>query len=334
MRTANKEEEQMLKLLKFKLGLRVFKTALALPLAVYIAHLLELNSFTLAGIIAMLTIQQTKKKTVKMAKDLLVAVSMGIVVGSIVFSIFGFNWFSLFLAFALFIPVPVLYGFNGGIVIASVVVEQLFVAEAISWAVIQNALLLVIVGASVGLFANLFMPKMSFVMAKHRLEIENNFKDILNGIALILDNKCDEDPKIKIKYLEKRIQKSKNLALIESENHITKVDDQHYVYFNMRQKQLDVFKRILYLGKSLTNFGDETSKIANFLRELSLSLHHFDKTKENIETISQMLVEFENLPLPITKEDLLNRAVILQIVKELRFYLTIKFSIITTMEVR
>ncbi|MDF2556432.1 MAG: hypothetical protein K0R71_260 [Bacillales bacterium] len=324
----------MTKLLKFKLGLRVFKTAVALPLAVYIGYYLELNSYTLAGIIAMLTIQQTKKKTVKMAKDLLVAVSMGIVVGSIVFTIFGFNWFSLFLAFALFIPVPVLYGFNGGIVIASVVVEQLFVAEAITWAVIQNALLLVIVGASVGVLANLFMPKMSYVMTKHRLEIENNFKDILNGIADILENKSNEDPKIKIKYLEKRIQKSKNLALIESENHFKKAEDQHYVYFNMRQKQLDVFKRILFLGKSITNFGNETSKIANFLRELSLSLHHFEKTKENTETISQMLVEVENLPLPATKEELLNRAVVLQIVKDIKFYLTIKLSIIATKETK
>lgn len=324
----------MLKILKFKLGLRVIKTAVALPLAVYIAHSLKLNSFTLAGIITMLTIQQTKKKTVKMAKDLVVAVSMAIVVGSLVFTIFGFNWFSLFLSFALFIPIPVLYGFNGGIVIASVVVEQLFIAEAITWAVIQNALLLVIVGASVGLLANLFMPKMSYVMARHRLEVENNFKDILAGIADVLDNKSIEDPKAKIKYLETRIQKSKNLALIESENHFTKVEDQHYIYFNMRQKQLDVFKRILFLGKSLTFFGNETCQIANFLRELALSLHHFEKTKENLEHISDMLVEFENLPLPTTKEELLNRAVVLQIVKDIKFYLTIKLSIINAMETK
>lgn len=318
----------MLKLLKFKLGLRVFKTALALPLAVFIAHILDLNSFTLAGIIAMLTIQQTKKKTVKMAKDLLVAVSMGIVVGAIVFTIFGFNWFSLFLAFALFIPVPVLYGFNGGIVIAAVVVEQLFIAEAITWAVIQNALLLVLVGASVGLLANLFMPKMSYVMEKHRQEIEKNFKDILNGIANILENKSEEDPKIKIKYLEKRILKSKNLALVELENHFTRIEDQHYVYFNMRQKQIDVFKRILFLGKSITIFDNETSKIATFLRELSLSLHHFDKTQKNMEYATHLLDEIENLPLPTTKEELLNRAVVLQIVKDIKFYLTIKLSII------
>ncbi|MDF2536269.1 MAG: hypothetical protein K0R18_2431 [Bacillales bacterium] len=318
----------MLKNLKFKLGLRVIKTAAAIPLAVYIAHLLDLNSYTLAGIIAMITIQQTKKKTVKMAKDLVVAVGMGIIVGSIIFTIFDFNWFSLFLVFAFFIPVPVMFGFNGGVIIASVVVEQLFVAEAITWAVIQNALLLVIVGASVGLIANLFMPKMSFVLAKHRLEIERIFKEILIGIADILDNKSCEDPKIKIKYLEKRIMKSKNLAHIESENHFIRVEDSHYTYFNMRQKQLDVFKRILFLGKSISEFGEETRNIALFLRDLSNSIHHFEKTKLNMEHISQLLVEYENLPLPVTKEELLNRAVILQIVKDIKFYLNIKLSVI------
>ena len=120
--------------LKKLIGLRTIKTAIGAALAVFIAQLLNLNYGINAGIVVILSLQNTRKKSFQLAAIRISATFFALIIGAIVFSVFGFSALAFGIYLLLFIPFAARFRLNDGIVPASVLVSHLLGAKDVSFA--------------------------------------------------------------------------------------------------------------------------------------------------------------------------------------------------------
>ena len=101
---------------------RTIKTAVGAGLAIWIASLLDLEFATFAGIIVIMCIEKTKKKTLITMKDKFLASLLSLILGALFFEVLGYNpiVFSLFIL--LFVPILVRAHIQAGFVTSMVVV--------------------------------------------------------------------------------------------------------------------------------------------------------------------------------------------------------------------
>ena len=108
----------------FKIGARTVKTVIAASLAIMIADMIGLQYATAAGIIAILSVGNTKKSTYQLGKNRLLNFIFAMVFSTILFNIFGHHVlvFGLFLLF--FIPCSAAWGIAEGIAPNAVLVTH------------------------------------------------------------------------------------------------------------------------------------------------------------------------------------------------------------------
>ena len=74
-----------------KIVINSFKVSIAVAVAIAIANVLQLEYAISAGIVAVLSIQPTKRETIRVAVGRLVAFGVALVIAAISYKIFGFT---------------------------------------------------------------------------------------------------------------------------------------------------------------------------------------------------------------------------------------------------
>lgn len=142
----------------FKIGYRTLKTALGTAIAIYIAQLFGLQNYSAAGIITILCIQVTKKRSLLASGARFAACSLAILFSYLFFDLIGYHPFVIGLMLLVFIPTTVLLRIKEGIVTSSVIILHLYMSGGITLHLIWNELLLITIGVGVALIMNLYMP--------------------------------------------------------------------------------------------------------------------------------------------------------------------------------
>ncbi|NYC93567.1 uncharacterized membrane protein YgaE (UPF0421/DUF939 family) [Clostridium acetobutylicum] len=158
------------------IGLRTLKTALGAAIAIIIAEFLGLKYAAAAGIITILSVQNTKKTSIIIAFQRLASTLLALIISCIIFMIFGYNPISFGVYLAIFIPLTVLFKLTEGIAVSSVLVTHILVEKTISVFWLKNELLLMVVGAGIAILLNTYMPKIDKRIKENQIEIENLMK--------------------------------------------------------------------------------------------------------------------------------------------------------------
>ena len=105
----------------------VVKIIVVTILATYVTYLLGITNYLTAGIVAMISIQKTKRLSINIAGKRLVYVALSLILSSLLFLLIGYN----LVAYSIFIIVIVFsstqLNFQEGIIPSVVVVTHLFV---------------------------------------------------------------------------------------------------------------------------------------------------------------------------------------------------------------
>ena len=160
----------------FKIGYRTVKTAIGVTLAISIAQLIGLNSFPSAGIITILCIQVTKKKSLYAAFCRFVACIIAMIYSTIFFEGIAFNPIVIGLMLLVFIPTVVKLNVQEGIVTSSVIILHIYSAGHVTPKLLLNETGLLIIGITVALIMNLYMPSKEKEMKHFQESIERDFK--------------------------------------------------------------------------------------------------------------------------------------------------------------
>ncbi|ULM95482.1 aromatic acid exporter family protein [Peribacillus frigoritolerans] len=310
----------------FKIGYRTIKTALGATLAIIIAQMLNLEYFSAAGIIAILCIQVTKKKSVYASWHRFLACLIAMAYASLLFQFIAFHPLIIGLILLIFIPTAVALKINEGIVTSSVIIMHLYGSGDITFSLLINEAILIAVGVGVALVMNLYMPSVDDKLLAYQESIETNFSAILMGIVRYLrDNDHTWDGK-EITETANLLNQAKSLAFRDVENHFLREEDLYYHYFKMREKQFEIIERILPLVTNIPLVVKQSGIVADFIEDLAENVHPQNTAILYLRKLEEMEIHFRGMPLPQTREEFESRAALLQLMKEMERYLLLKHS--------
>ncbi|WP_299088129.1 aromatic acid exporter family protein [uncultured Metabacillus sp.] len=308
----------------FKIGYRTAKTALGTTIAVMLAQFMELENYISAGIITILCIQVTKKKSLKSSWARLLACTIAMIYSFLFFEGLMYHPIIIGLMLLVFIPTTVFVKVTEGIVTSTVIIFHLYNAGRITWSLIWNEFLLIIIGIGVALIMNIYMPSMEVKLKNYQKQIEENLSIIFREIELYLiesDRKWDGSEIIKTAEL---INQAKTMAFREVENHFLRHENTYYHYFKMREKQFEIIERIIPLITSIHTSVEQSKMIADFIHDLRIHIHPGNTAHRFLVQLIEMKQSFENMELPQTREEFEVRAALLHFIREMESYLIIK----------
>lgn len=310
--------------MKFKIGYRTLKTAIGTALSIMLAQIFGLESYVSAGILTILCIQVTRKKSLRASWDRFLACLLAMLFAFIFFEGIAYHPLVIGLLLIFFIPVAVILKAQDGIVSSSVILLHIFAAGNVSIAIITNELGLIIIGIGVAIIMNLYMPSMEPQLDVYQQQIEIRFRKIFMEIARYLkSNELDWDGK-ELTEVAKLIDDAKILAFRDVENRLLKQENIYYHYFRIREKQFEIIERVLPTITTIQPMVMQREIIAHFIEELAEGINPGNRSYVYLDKLMSMKHEFENMDMPKSREEFEARAALLHFTNEMERYLIIK----------
>ncbi|VEI07465.1 aromatic acid exporter family protein [Kurthia zopfii] len=313
-----------MQLKKFSIGYRTLKTAIGIAISIGLASLLQLEYYTSAGILTILCIQTTKRKSIHAIYTRVFASFLVMLLSYLFFSIGGYNVASLGLLVLIFIPFLVMFKITPGFVSSVVILLHIFDSANFTFDLLLNELLIMLVGFGVGFLVNFYMPDISKGLNKHRIAIEDAYSTIFHEIERYLRTGDTSWNGKELIIANEHVEKGKSLAYMDIENHLARKEDLYYRYFDIRQKQLEIIERVLPKITSLPASVEHSTIVADFIGELSENVHSGNTVVENRKKLRKVRDEFEEMPLPKTHEEFLAMSALYTFIEEIDQYFAVK----------
>lgn len=307
-----------------KIGYRTIKTAIGTPVSITIAQLLGLTNFVSAGILTILCIQPSRKRSFYSAWHRFLACIIASVLSFILFEWIGYNPFVLGLLFIIFIPITVMMSITPGITTSSVVIINLYSSQAINLSFMYDQFLLIIVGIGTGLLLNLYMPSLDKTMQENQVKLEQEFTTILFEFSRYIRNRDTNWTGKEFAECEDLLEKANHLVERDRENHVFRNKHPYRDYFRMRTSQFELLKKMLPLVTNLPNTDKISERIADFFERLSNNVHPGNTAILFLDELNELREEFNKEELPTTRKDFETRANLFQLLHEIEDYLILK----------
>ncbi|WP_410983701.1 aromatic acid exporter family protein [Bacillus cereus] len=308
----------------FKIGYRTVKTAVGTGAAVFIAQLFGLEFYSSAGILVILCVQNTKRKSLQASLHRFLACLLSMVFSFCIFETIGYTPIAISLLLLTFIPTAVMLKIQEGIVTSSVIVMHLYSLKQITWSAIENEIAILTIGISVALLVNMYMPSAEKKLKGYQEKVEWNFKTILFEMAVYLRNRDSTWSGKELIETEDILKEAKELSLKKLENQFMREDDYYYRYFDMRMQQFEILERIMPLAASLSWSYEQAGMIAEVIENVGNSIRPESTGLISLRQLQEMREIFREMPLPETREEFEVRAKLVQLVYEMEQYLLIK----------
>jgi len=308
-----------------KIGYRTIKTAVGTAISIFLAQQLGLEYYASAGIITILCIQVTRRRSFETALHRIFACVIGILLGAVLFLALGYQPVAILLWTLVFIPLCVRFRIVDGFVTSTVVLLHLYSAGRIDLAIVGNELALLGIGVGVALVVNLYMPNIERELKNMQRDVEYNFSVILQEFCYYLRHGQSAWGGKEMIETAALLEQAIDLAVRDVENRLGRQEDNHYYqYFLMRQKQFELLERMLPIVSSLHLQVPQGHQIADFLEHLSQSIHSGNTAHLFLYKLRAMREAIQQTPLPQTREEFETRASLFYLLREIEEYLYIK----------
>ena len=307
-----------------RIGYRTIKTAIGVPVAISIAQLIGINHFVSAGILTMLCIQPSRRRSFFSARDRLLACLIGITFSSLLFETLGYYPAVIGLLLIVFIPVTVYFNISPGIITSTVIVLNLYNSGNITLPRIGEQLLIILIGIGTALILNIYMPSVEQKLRTMQEELEMNFQKILSEIALYIRDKDRAWDGKELIMAEDILKESTRLVSLDRENNVLRSEHTYYDYFAMRKEQYKLLRKMMPLVSRIENVELISSEIADYFEKLSESVHPGNTAILFLDELNTLRDTFQTIDLPRTREEFETRANLFRLLHEIEDYLVIK----------
>lgn len=307
-----------------KIGLRTIKTVIASVLAILIATQLHLLYATAAGIIAILSVGNTKKTSLKSGLGRVLSLGLAIILSFICFTTLGFHTWAFGVFLLVFIPLSVRFNLADAIVVNSVLITHFLVEKNFSWQMILNETLLMTIGVGLALLLNLYMPDNEKQLKEDIKAIEEDFRTIIFAMAAHLnlekiaplDDACLD--------LRSKLRAALNQAHIHQKNQWISEEDYYSEYFSMRLAQLRILRDMVNLLIEIDIDGLFVDELRKVLISTAENFAEENDGKLILWQIEAVYQNYRQKPLPQTREEFENRALLFQFLQSFRSFVEIK----------
>nr|WP_202192216.1 aromatic acid exporter family protein [Clostridium cochlearium] len=307
------------------IGYRTLKTAIGSALAIIIAKWFGLQYATAAGIITILSVGKTRKKSMKIMLKRIISTLLALLISLVLFNIFGFKEIVFGVFLLIFIPLAVKFNVEEGIVVSSVLVTHLLTEKSTSLFWIINEIALMLVGVIVALIVNLYMPNTEDKIKEYQMYIEEHMKEILLKMSFTMKDgkKCFVN-NVLLEELENVLDKGRKLTYINLNNNIVQKDKYYVRYMNMRKNQVESIKYMLNHFKEDFSRYEQALIMANFIEKVANSIYENNTAENLLEDLDKLREDFRKMELPKTREEFEIRASLFQFLNDMEQFLRIK----------
>ncbi|MGL4567555.1 MAG: aromatic acid exporter family protein, partial [Fusobacteriaceae bacterium] len=224
---------------------KVLKSAAATVLSITIAQQLELKYALTAGIIAIISIQGTRKEGFKVAFDRVIATIIGLLVSDILFYFMGYSYLVLGIFILIFMPICVRFNLIQGFLVNVVLATHLISEQSSSMSLLINEFALLLIGLGTALLFNLYMPDLNRELRKMSEDMGKTIQNILLDMSQSLKCNCvSVEEKKLFDQLKELGNRARLMAINEFNNSIISNNTMTIDYFNMRYVQYKILKRM------------------------------------------------------------------------------------------
>ncbi|MHA0855308.1 aromatic acid exporter family protein [Paenibacillus sp. CMAA1364] len=306
------------------MGIRVIKTAIATLISIIIADFAGIPSPQGAGLLAILGVEVTRKRSLRTISARFFASIVGLLFACFLFSIFGFHYWVLGLFVLFGFPLIVRSGFKEGIVTSSVVVFRIFAGGVLSFPALLTQIELLIIGLGSAMVVNMvYMPKGGVQMIEIRHKVDGLFAIIFSHISLTLHDPSHVWDGAELIEASQAIEEGSRASQRAMENQMVHPDAAWNIYFYMRKEQLDLILAMVQRIADVYQKLPQGELVADLMEQLSHDVTKSAYTGNTEVLLEQLEQDFKQMDLPNTREEFEIRSSILQLCRELSLYLKI-----------
>lgn len=167
----------------------LLKTAIGSAAAILLADRFGLAFSPFAGIITLLTIQNTKKETLRIAISRILSFFLAVAISFLVFTYIGYTSFAFGVFVLFFVGLCTGLNLKDGISMNAVLMTHFLIEKRIDVPLLLNEILLLLIGMGIGVLINLIMPKYRTRIRREQILLEEEIKRMLRSLAAALQNK-------------------------------------------------------------------------------------------------------------------------------------------------
>ncbi|HEM3489139.1 TPA: aromatic acid exporter family protein [Streptococcus suis] len=306
------------------LSLRTIKLIFATVLAIYLATALGLSYATAAGIIAILSVLDTRKSSFKMARNRLFSTLLALTIAVLTFALFGFDIWTLGIYLALYVPLAYRFNWEAGIAPSTVLVTHLLLEQDISLIFLGNELALFLIGAGLALLFNLYMPSQEKKIEAYHDQVEDLLKQILLRFEAFLLNGDGRNEAELITQLDKTLDEALKVVYLDRHNQLFQQTNYQVHYFEMRAAQNKILRTMAgNINKCLLE-GRENVILSSLFERAAQQLSRENSAKELLLDIELFHATFRERPLPQTREEFETRATLFQLLHDMEAFIRLK----------
>lgn len=308
-----------------KIGLRTIKTAVAAPVALLLATGINLESASSAAIITILTVTNTKRSTAKTALNRLFSLTLATAIAAACFLILGFHPITFGLYLLIFIPLSIRLGLSEGIAVSSVLITHYLAAGEMPVSLIINEYLLMIIGVSCALAANLYMPNTEKKIQEDQVVVEVSLKRMLEKMSAYLNQPAKEEL-LRQECLSLRgfVRQAQERAQEFEENHFFSGNIYYFEYFAMRRLQLKVLSDMLQILNRLDAAAEDVQELRELFEFTAQTLAEDNDGAAILEKIDEADQRYQQKKLPESRQAFEERAMLFQLFQLFQDFIEIK----------
>lgn len=308
-----------------KTMLKALKIAVGSVGAIIIAELLQLSYATSAGIITLLSVQNTRKDTIHLATERILSFILSVSLIFFCFYIPMQNWMSFGLYIFLMVLGCYYMDWQNTISVNAVMGTHYIMSPDFSMGFMINELALVLIGTGLALAMNWRMPSNVKAIYEDMRKIEDEMQQILRELAQHLSGKLGgERIWLDLDRLESHLQRGLESAR-EQVHNTMKEEDRYYVaYMEMRRQQCSLLKALRRHAFRIRALPSQAKPVSQYLEYLADYVHEKNVPEEQIEKLGQVFEYMEQEELPRTRKEFENRATLYHVLVDLEEFLLVK----------
>lgn len=304
---------------------KAFKIALAAVLSILTANLLGLRYAVTAGIITVLSIQNTKRETLKTARNRGLAFLCALILAFLCYSLLGFRVGAFIVYLFFFALLCLSTGWGEAIAMDSVLISHFLTEQDFGAEMLVNELLLFVIGTFFGILINLHLRRKEGEFDRLSRQVDAEIKGIVHRMS---ENLRRED---KTGYnsdcfmrLEDKIRLAKECALRNWNNTLWSQTSYELDYIRMRENQSRVLRNIYDSIVQIKMLPTQTLQVAAFFEEIEAQYHRDNDVEDLLVTLGKMFADMKLQKLPESREEFEARALLFYTLMQLEEFLKLK----------
>lgn len=315
------------------LFLKSLKITAGAILAILFASCLGLKYSATAGIITILSIQNTKKETIQTALSRAAAFGCALVLSFVCYRLFGYTVWAFGAYLLGFTLICLNFGWTAAIAMDSVLITHFLAEKTMNFSMAANEIGLFVIGAGIGVMLNLHLRPRENEWKKQMDEADEAIRAIVQRMAERIrtldrtnyDGSC-------FASLDKQLETAKKLALTNMDNTLGTPSCYELDYVQMRKFQSQVLRQIYNSIKMLAYLPNQAPVIADFFEQISREYARTNDVRELLDTLYELICSMKKEALPKERKEFESRAVLFYILKQLEEFLLLKKNFVNRNE--